>query len=662
MASTRRNVYLAGGCAALVLFIFSGSASAAVTCTFTPGTGALDVAVTNGTPTVTLSHDASPSANLLVNGSSSCSGGTPTDSTTNTITVDESGSAQGTTLTLNFANGRLEPGAPTELSGTPEIEVVYTADGTGTDTLNVNGTTEGSDEHFNFGAVVGGQIDGNLNADDDADDVQLTGVDRLTAQPGTGNDTFTGDGSGSASFTGPAPAQMLGSASQGNDTFASGSGSNNQYMGGLGNDTATGGPNSDVFDMGEGDDTFDGGGSLQDFADYEQHPSATGVTLDLSQTTPQNTGDLGTDQVTNVEGVAGSSGSDHLTGTSGANTMFGGNVTQDAGNDFLDGGGGDDQLIGWNGNDVLNGGQGDDRLEGDAGIDTASYALGSTGPVTMDLGFANTDNPQATGGAGSDKLVDGTQGTDPDTNHEVENLIGSPFAADSLTGNTVANQIDAYDGLADTVDCVATGDADTAIADEVGVDTISNCETIDNAPQTSIDSGPANGATVTTTTPIYELSADEPSTFQVSVDSGPFQTCSASCIVPALNGGAHTLAFRAVDLDENFHPDLSPATRAVIISLPVALDTSPPETNIGSHPKPKTKSRKATFSFSSTEAGSTFLCSYDGKAYAACTSPFTTPRLKPGKHRFDVVGTDSLGNRDPSAATFLWKVKKHRRH
>jgi Ca2+-binding RTX toxin-like protein len=661
MVSTRRNALLAGGCAALALLVFSGSASAAVSCTFTPGTGALDVAVTNGTPTVTLSHDVSPSTNLLVNGSSSCSGGTPTDSTTTTITVNESGSSQGTQLTIDFVNGRLAPGTPTEASGTSEIEVVYTADVTGTDVLYVNGSTETADQHFNFGAVGGGLFDANLNADDDADDLQLTGVDRIQVQPGTDNDTFTGDGSGSASFTGPVVAQTVGFASQGNDTFASGSGSNNQFTGGLGNDTATGGPNMDSMDMALGDDTFDGGGGSQDYASYEGDASATGVTLDLSQTGPQNTGDQGMDQVTNVENVVGSNGSDHLTGTSGVNTMFGGNLSLDAGNDFLDGGGGGDELIGWDGNDVLNGGQGNDVLEGDAGTDTASYARGSTGPVSMDLDLAKTGVAQATGGAGNDTLADGVQPSDPDPNHEIENLIGSPFAGDVLTGNTIANQIDAYDGLADTVDCVAAGDGDTAILDELGVDTVSNCETIDNAPQTSIDSGPTDGATITSATPTYELSADEPSSFQVSVDAGQFQACSASCTVPALTGGTHTLAFRAVDLDDNLHPDLSPATRTLTVSLPVVPDTTPPETSIGSHPKPKTKKRTATFTFTSSEAGSTFLCSYDGKPYVPCSGSFTTPKLSRGKHRFDVIATDSAGNRDQSAATFSWKIKKRKR-
>jgi hypothetical protein len=660
MASTRR-ITLIAGMAALGVLVLPSAASAAVSCTFNTGTGALDVSVTNGTTSVVLSHAASPGSELLVNGSSACAGGTPTDTTTSVITVDENGSNQSTNLTVNFADGRLAPGAGGETS-TPEIEISYLADSTGSDVFNVNGSTESADQTFQFGTTGAGVMSGNLNGDADADDVTLTGVDRLSATPGTGNDTFTGDGTGSGTFTGPVPVPMNANGSQGNDTFATGTGSNSILTGGLGNDSLTGGSSTDTLDMADGNDTMNGGGGI-DYASYEGDASVTGVTLDLSQTGPQNTGDQGTDQVTNVENAVGSNGDDHLTGTSGPNLLYGGNVTLDNGNDVLIGGGGSDDLIGWKGNDVLVGGQGDDDLQGDSGTDTASYALGSTGPVTMDLGLAKTGVPQNTGGAGIDTLVDGGAPGDPDTNHEVENLIGSPFGGDLLTGNTGPNQIDAYDGHADTVDCVASGDGDVAIADEIGVDSLTLCESTDNSPQTSIVSGPAAGATVATRTPTYGLSADEPSTFQIKVDSGSFQACAASCKVPSLADGSHTLAFRAIDTDENGHADLTPATRTVKVAIPVAtpLDKTAPETTIDSHPKPKTKRRRATFSFGSSEAGSSFLCSYDGKAYAPCSSPFATPKLKKGKHRFDVLATDAAGNRDQSAATFFWKVVKRRK-
>jgi hypothetical protein len=90
-------------------------------------------------------------------------------------------------------------------------------------------------------------------------------------------------------------------------------------------------------------------------------------------------------------------------------------------------------------------------------------------------------------------------------------------------------------------------------------------------------------------------------------------------------------------------------------------DQTPPETTISSHPKPKTTNHRATFSFGSSEGGSSFLCSYDGRPAAPCASPFTTPKLKRGKHRFDVLATDAAGNRDQTAATFFWKIVRRKR-
>jgi hypothetical protein len=172
-------------------------------------------------------------------------------------------------------------------------------------------------------------------------------------------------------------------------------------------------------------------------------------------------------------------------------------------------------------------------------------------------------------------------------------------------------------------------------------------------PDTVFLSGPTG--TITDNTPTFTFdSTEQPATFQCSVDGGSMQTCTSPYTSGPLPDGPHTLAVQATDGSLNVDP--TPATRSFTV------DTTAPDTAIGSHPKPKTKSRKATFSFSSTETGSAFLCSYDGLPYASCSGSFTTPKMKPGKHRFDVIATDAVGNRDPSAATFLWKIVKRRRH
>jgi hypothetical protein len=103
-------------------------------------------------------------------------------------------------------------------------------------------------------------------------------------------------------------------------------------------------------------------------------------------------------------------------------------------------------------------------------------------------------------------------------------------------------------------------------------------------------------------------------------------------------------------------------------------DTTPPDTSITSGPDrskattrrghgsklPSTRDRTPNFSFTSTEAGSTFQCSVDGGAFTSCASPFTIPsKLERGKkHVFAVRAIDPAGNVDPSPASLEFKVKQ----
>ncbi len=63
------------------------------------------------------------------------------------------------------------------------------------------------------------------------------------------------------------------------------------------------------------------------------------------------------------------------------------------------------------------------------------------------------------------------------------------------------------------------------------------------------------------------------------------------------------------------------------------VDSTAPETTITKKPKKRTKKRKAKFAFSSNEAGSTFECQLDEKAYKPCSSPYKHG-VKRGKHTF----------------------------
>lgn len=141
------------------------------------------------------------------------------------------------------------------------------------------------------------------------------------------------------------------------------------------------------------------------------------------------------------------------------------------------------------------------------------------------------------------------------------------------------------------------------------------------------------------------FSADEPATFQCSLDDRGFEPCSSPAAYAGLREGGHSFALRATDTAGN----VAGASRAWTI------DATPPQTTLASRPKAKTAARSATFAFSANEPGS-FQCRLDTGSYAPCTSPKTYTRLKGGVHRFMVRAIDAAGNVDAVPAVAQWTI------
>ena len=109
---------------------------------------------------------------------------------------------------------------------------------------------------------------------------------------------------------------------------------------------------------------------------------------------------------------------------------------------------------------------------------------------------------------------------------------------------------------------------------------------------------------------------------------------------------------RATDAAGN--TDLSPA------SFTWTIDTAAPNTTITAQPSDPSNVTGPSFSFSSSEGGSTFECQLDGGGWASCSSPKSYAGLSQGSHTFQVRATDAAGNTDADAGE-LHLDDRHRR-
>jgi acetolactate synthase regulatory subunit len=105
---------------------------------------------------------------------------------------------------------------------------------------------------------------------------------------------------------------------------------------------------------------------------------------------------------------------------------------------------------------------------------------------------------------------------------------------------------------------------------------------------------------------------------------------------------------RATDAAGN--TDASPA------SVSFTVDLTAPQTTITQAPAAVINTTSTSVSFTSSASGSTFACSLDGAAYAACTSPRQLTSLAQGAHTFRVRATDPAGNTDSTPAEVAFVV------
>jgi len=219
----------------------------------------------------------------------------------------------------NSANNRFTPNAGTDVvDGGLGTDTVVFAGARSAYVITWNGQT---------GTVVGSGQNVTVT---NVEFLQFT--DQTIAAAPTGGIVVGGDIT-SETINGTALADVIGGLG-GNDTI-NGLAGNDTLNGGSGNDTLNGGDGDDSLIGGLGNDTLNGGAGT-DTADY----SGAGAAVTINLTTGAGSGGAGTETLTGVENVTGTTFADTLTGDGNANVLRGG-----GGVDTLSGGGGADQLI-----------------------------------------------------------------------------------------------------------------------------------------------------------------------------------------------------------------------------------------------------------------------------------------------------------------------------
>lgn len=205
------------------------------------------------------------------------------------------------------------------------------------------------------------------------------------------------------------------------------------------------------------------------------------------------------------------------------------------------------------------------------------------------------------------------------------------------------------------------------IADGWSLDVITD-GTDNTAPVTTITSGPSG--TIGSAAAAFAFVANEPATFECKLDGGAFGSCTAPAQYTGLAEGPHTFTVRATDTANNV--EVSPPTRNFTVDL---ADPPPgggggggggeadlPPTVLITDVKVKRAKRTATVTFTGADdktapAALRFTCALDGKPAQPCSSPVKYKKLKPGKHKVEVVAIDGADNRS-APATETFKVKK----
>src|SRR6266436_6675050 len=264
------------------------------------------------------------------------------------------------------------------------------------------------------------------------------------------------------------------------------------------------------------------------------------------------------------------------------------------------------------------------------GVPGATPAVSSNGATNGIVWVSDTTNNGTNGSVNGAAVLFAYDATN------LNKLFSSPPGGAGAAGNAVKF----------TVPTVANGKVYVGTQTELSVfGLFSGSDT--TPPDTSITAAPP--ARSTSSSASFSFTATEAgSTFACQLDASAFAVCVSPKSYSGLADGSHSFQVRATDPAGNTDP--TPA------SYTWRVDTTPPDTTLTAAPRAVSTSSSASFSFTATEADSTFACQLDGSAFAACTSPQSYSGLALGSHSFQVRATDPAGNTDPTPASYTWIV------
>src|SRR6267142_1224540 len=170
--------------------------------------------------------------------------------------------------------------------------------------------------------------------------------------------------------------------------------------------------------------------------------------------------------------------------------------------------------------------------------------------------------------------------------------------------------------------------------------------TVDLTPPGATITAPPERPTSQTTASFSFVSSQAGSTFRCKLDAGASGACTSPQSYSGLAAGSHTFAVTAVDPAGNASTPASYTWTIDLTALLVTITASPPNPS---------NQATASFSFGASTAGSSFSCSLDAAAAAACTSPQSYTGLAAGSHAFSVTATDPTG-KVSSPASFTWTI------